>query len=670
MESAEIVASPEKLSLKIHETITTLQNENGLRHQDHMRYRHYLSRKLKSVRKSVNFTFGKGRVFTNREITPEMVTNSTFLLIPLLTAERAWSHASELKDVFTKVGKNKIKHSEVGKFSKAAKWAKLLESLCSTVGDGHTVLEATAYSSWMSGQAFLEKEMWSEAVVSITNAKSIYDELSKHGSLDQQDLFAQRSADLEPTLRFCRYNVSGSGIDVKDLDLDALSSNPDLQSKLEEIRLKQQPGNITSAADKLGFHWAGKPVVVSSEVLVTACAKIKTALDALETTSSSTSTSKVTENQEDGLGKARNQAYMRVLSAIDNTNLLVSDDLNKLALGGGGRLGDVKTELNHLKHFLQFERQAILLRRTTELINSIGSINSISTSSEKKVYDLAHLYDQQLDTVREMLSVPGCEEDDILTLRLSAQEQICRAMRALHVSECYVIEAKWNESSVFIDLADSVVATAYNRVDDLSEAITSSQSVAEEEKITLEKLRSSLQSLEKQVMGARCRLPALALLYQHRLQKGILSSSTATEIKHDEVIGERGLIHAKDDGIKLSGSLLSRKNEWIDITTTTNTNTTKTDNINTKKTKISKGKKTDKMNFGTLSVIEIPPAFTPIPCKPVFFDIAFNYIEAPDISERAGIVNSIKKSAVNKDDGAPVGGLVGVAQNLFGWFRS
>jgi hypothetical protein len=68
----------------------------------------------------------------------------------------------------------------------------------------------------------------------------------------------------------------------------------------------------------------------------------------------------------------------------------------------------------------------------------------------------------------------------------------------------------------------------------------------------------------------------------------------------------------------------------------------------------------------TLLVDDIPPAFVPIPCKPIFFDIANNYIDYPDLDERAGIAK-VRKAAP-ASEAASAGGLAGVAQNIFGWF--
>jgi RNA-binding signal recognition particle 68 len=71
----EPAAEAPRLSLRIHQTIQEKQAANGLRHSDYLQYRHYCTRRLRRVRtgKSVKFTYGKGKVFVNKAIAPEMV---------------------------------------------------------------------------------------------------------------------------------------------------------------------------------------------------------------------------------------------------------------------------------------------------------------------------------------------------------------------------------------------------------------------------------------------------------------------------------------------------------------------------------------------------------------------------------------------------------------------
>ena len=97
------------LTLPIHQLIRQMRNENGLKHRDHMRYCHFLTRKLARVRKNLglglNFnvtgvgsgkTGGRGSNSNNNKARPintecflsaELVTSSSFLMVPLLYGE-------------------------------------------------------------------------------------------------------------------------------------------------------------------------------------------------------------------------------------------------------------------------------------------------------------------------------------------------------------------------------------------------------------------------------------------------------------------------------------------------------------------------------------------------------------------------------------------------------
>ena len=63
------------------------------------RYRGYCSRRLRRLRKTLNFTqFSKHR-FQKKKVTKEIITDAKFLQIPLMSAERAWALAMQLKQV-------------------------------------------------------------------------------------------------------------------------------------------------------------------------------------------------------------------------------------------------------------------------------------------------------------------------------------------------------------------------------------------------------------------------------------------------------------------------------------------------------------------------------------------------------------------------------------------
>lgn len=57
------------------------------------------------------------------------------------------------------------------------------------------------------------------------------------------------------------------------------------------------------------------------------------------------------------------------------------------------------------------------------------------------------------------------------------------------------------------------------------------------------------------------------------------------------------------------------------------------------------------------NVYKLPPSMQPIPCKPLFFDLAFNMVEFPDLSEKLG--DQAKKTGQ--------AGLTGFVKGLWGW---
>ena len=191
-------------------------------------------------------------------------------------------------------------------------------------------------------------------------------------------------------------------------------------------------------------------------------------------------------------------------------------------------------------------------------------------------------------------------DDDVLALKYSVEEIICRTKRAYSMSECYVLDKRWDEANTLLSLADALLNRVYNRVDDY-------KSIAEGDSPVVE-LQHRVDALESCINGAKLRLPAVHFL-----------SSNASP--------------SSDEASVVFQSLLQNKNKWIDAPEKSSP-------------------------YGPITVQSIPPAFTPIPCKPVFFDVALNYMEFPDLDDTS-----------KKSHAASSAGIVGAAQNFFGsWF--
>jgi signal recognition particle subunit SRP68 len=378
--------------------------------------------------------YGKGKVYVKKEITAENAKTVDHLLVLLLDAERAWSYAMELKDESSMEGKHKLKHMAVAKFSKAAKWAEKLRVLCSEKADPQTALEATAYSDYMTGQLLLERENWSQAVVKLLSARTIYTELSAVGSLHDQDMFASRLQDLDPPIRFCKFNA---GMTSESADIDIFSASPDLKAKFDEMRAKKaldSAHSFSTSSDSSGgvqVHFAGKFIPVEDEQVQVQCSLVQ---QAMEKVGFRPVVSLAAPQDSD---RARDQAFSAALSAIDASSAAVSKASNALSAGsakGGnqrvtaasstGKVSEAKAALSLLKNYLAFQRLICLYMKNVEVVTrlmksmpsvvglSIHSMKKASIESDRekeghKVQEIAHLFDQQLTLVRDLLAVPG-----------------------------------------------------------------------------------------------------------------------------------------------------------------------------------------------------------------------------------------------------------------------
>jgi len=96
------------------------------------------------------------------------------------------------------------------KLDRAARAAGELETLCAACADSKTALEARAYASWIEGTRQMEASRsgsWERAAAAFERAREAYEELGREDGPDQS-LFYEAMDELEPRMRFCRYQMA------------------------------------------------------------------------------------------------------------------------------------------------------------------------------------------------------------------------------------------------------------------------------------------------------------------------------------------------------------------------------------------------------------------------------------------------------------------------------
>jgi signal recognition particle subunit SRP68 len=306
------VSTLPKYSLCILEVVKSAQATNGLRHNDYQRYRQYCTRRLRRVRKSKKFTYGKGRAFIKKEVTAEKVDGERILYIPLMNAERAWSYAMQLKHEITESDSSRLKFSMMSRLQKAAAHSKQLSDLCAARGDDRTILEAQAYAAAMAGYLLLEKEDWKDALENFVAASSIYEELGKLGSVEQQDLFETQVTDLKPNIRYCKYNLDLQGDGASSADLVQMArGNTMLQSKLDAVMEASRKQEAESMHD---VDWRGAKLPVRDEQIRVLLLKAQ---------------EKTTELDQCEVGE-KEGCYLEIFSAYDDVMKAVLSEQGKM----------------------------------------------------------------------------------------------------------------------------------------------------------------------------------------------------------------------------------------------------------------------------------------------------------------------------------------------------
>ena len=230
-----------RVALDIFNIVKTSHAQHGLRHGDYLRYRQYCARRLHRIRKASGLTHGKGR-FVKKPLEPRMIRDGKQLELALYCSERAWSTAMQLKRENT-AGEPRPKYHAMHRLRKAAKWSTALLDLCTIRSDKRTALEADAYCGFMHGNMHLEREEWGAALTQLKRTRTICAELSKVSHAEQTHLYRQMIEEVEPSIRFCSYNLRRAGDegaeeeDAEELDVEAAAEGASdiLRSKLESV---------------------------------------------------------------------------------------------------------------------------------------------------------------------------------------------------------------------------------------------------------------------------------------------------------------------------------------------------------------------------------------------------------------------------------------------------
>ncbi|KAF4046313.1 RNA-binding signal recognition particle 68 [Phytophthora infestans] len=601
-------SSAEVLSVPILETVKAAQLQNGLRHRDFQRYRQYCTRRLRRIRKSVKFTHGKGKQFINKKVDVETATENRLLYLPLYNAERAWGYAMQLKedDILDKSengedANSRIKFHLNGRLRKAAEWSQRLSEICAARADARTSLEAEAYAAYMAGNLAFHREEHIAALEKFGTARRIYADLSQVGTSSQKELFSGSADELLPFIRFCEHRLAlqgrtASSAETSSLELGDGANNSLLQSKIDLVLLearKQKVANLGSV------EWKQQQLTVPTQELGMALVRT-TELAA-----------KLDAAQDD---KARENCFLELLSAYDALLQALKNATAKLeqqAKSGSALVHSDLELLAALEEYARFKKLAKQVERQAAVYRTLKKRFSAQQAGE-----LTHILDMLVQTVGDILSIPGIRElEQRRAAQYSAYHAVFRACRASTVAQTYLNQKKFAEAMALYQYASGFLTEAGE--------ILTAQPAAKDDV-----LQELTRELHEELAGAVSRTTA----------QSFLESSTRT------------------DAVRL---------ELEQLSFITEENGKKKDKKRKKRQVSALVDRQDQFEAGSIEghreLVKLPPEFRAVPCKPLLFDVAFNELEFPDLTERTK--TDAEKAAEAAAASNETGG------GFFGWFR-
>ncbi|KAL7989427.1 hypothetical protein Chor_012093 [Crotalus horridus] len=590
----------DSLGLEILQIVKESQQQHGLRHGDFQRYRGYCSRRLRRLRKTLNFKMGNRHKFTGKKITEELLSDNRYLLLILMDAERAWSYAMQLKQEANTEPRKRF--HLLSRLRKAVKYAEELEHLCeSSRVDAKTKLEAQAYTAYLTGMLRFEHQEWKAAMEAFNKCKTIYEKLASAFTEEQAILYNQRVEEISPNIRYCAYNIGDQSAisELMQMRLRTGGTEGLLAEKLESLITQTR---AKQAATMSEVEWRGRTVPVKID-------KVRIFLLGLADTEAA-----ITQHYYSGISPLQYEVEMASQAEEEETKehlfeSLLSECRDAIQAVREELKPDQKqrdhsleidsgkvSNIQYLHSYLTYIKLSTAIKRNESMAKALQKALLRQQGPEEdgkrvpRPQDLIRLYDIILQNLAELQQLPGLEEDKSYLKEIGIKTLVYKAYRCFFIAQSYVLVKKWSEALV---LYDRVLKYA-----------TEVQAQAGTKKNNLKEL-PDVQDLITQVNAEKYSLQAAAILDASDIDE----AESPSQVKDGKPLSERFEVFCLDP------SLVSKQ----------------------------------------ASLVHFPPEFQPIPCKPLFFDLALNHVTFPPLEDK---VEQKAKS-----------GLTGYIKGIFG-FRS
>ncbi|KAK9249115.1 hypothetical protein V1506DRAFT_527048 [Lipomyces tetrasporus] len=583
---------------------------------------------------------------------PELNTDKRFAGILLLAAERAWAHAMESKATMENnaAGAPERKRHILSRLEKARKYAAALQSIL--LDDNMSVtsftdyekLQVVTYVSVIMATGDLESRNYEKAVASFAVAYTGLSGLVLNFSTtdasdddnDMADLYRDLlSSTVEPALKFSAIQVDSSSRSVAVLALARkyLPTSPvdKLVSSVakDETKAKELLSGKSEAVEALStmptIRWRSHTAQLRDASVAAAILAARTADDTLlsDVLSPSGDAAKNLSSRDKAL--RFDPALLAWQDAVDAVHDAIAEVTNSSIDGAQERIQElyiVSTYANYNLISRRIARDNVLasqLRSTLSKKQKKESTprSAVSKSVAGNVRAITGIYDSILQSISQIVELPGVAADEALSNALSSLQKYYTSLRL------GIAAAGYPQASVDASIYWKKAVDEINDVDEI--ALNLDLDDTEDDYNT--KILFTVD-----VPGTRKLLTSGAATSQSYSEQAKISEEAILEAQRNK--GSQPFVI----------DTLTSAAMWIDK--------------QTGKTKV--------VDMERLVDLESMARLTPVPAKPVFFDTAFNFIGYEDGIEKEATASAAAAANASGEPETPTAAQP--EEKKAGWF--
>ncbi|PHH65356.1 hypothetical protein CDD81_2768 [Ophiocordyceps australis] len=571
--------------------------EQALLYGDYATYNAHLAKRLLSTRKKLGIATKNRSKFVKppdlaHESTPDKDSQVRLLL---LTSERAWAQAMSFKSAQTTAQKpmtHRTRSHIVSRLDKASRTAQqLVQLLANSETPTRDILEAKAYVALVRGAMFFEKRSWHSCLQSYAVSRVIY---SLFASTGRGDLFKDLlSETIDPCIRYAAYQQKTPRTVPIHVILDRAfpRSNDVLVKQLQEIdpnlftndKPTLESGSAAAQDVPQTLTWRSRQVQIEDAQISLAWAAVDKAKKQL-----AQDHVKLQDREPHDMAAAYDDILTATQDAVDATKQAIDE------LRGEGvtqsdprmqRLQITRTAVNYEMISWRIGRNRVLTGRQDGAPDEYSPLRRKKSKSapditkkqrelpiSKKLTKLKEkvaLYDGMLQNIVSTKELPGVPADESLSIRLDAFRNYFQALKCLSIARSHAVIGNCTNALALIsrslDLCNDTASKLQENGSDTSDTTL----------LNMEVTPQHYNSLRSLLNGELERHRALVYLDNVRNE-----ARTSVEAVNTTPLMER-LDEYPVQGVQF-------------------------DNI-----------------------VDFPPKLQPIPIKPIFLDVAWNYIDYP-----------------------------------------